>query len=284
MLHDLQISQLRTLLAVVEEGSFAAAAERVGRTQSAITQQMQKLELTVGKPLFKAHGRNRKPTSAGLTLARYSREILSMSRHALTAVNHIADGGLLRVGVPAELADTLLPIAAAEFNKLWPDIRLMLHVDRSPHLQTMFNENRLEVIVSTRRQSNHEGAPVHSLQSAWIASADFDWDRSNPLPIVLTDEPSLFRRIALAALDLDSTPYVEKATSPSLSGVKAAVYAGLGVTVRPKISFPGDVKVLGEKDGLPPLQRVLYYGYVTSSAAHQPARDFLDAVKNADND
>lgn len=280
MIHDLQIAHLRTLLAVVEEGSFAAAAEKIGRTQSAISQQMQKLEYAVGKPLFKADGRNRKLTPAGLTLARYGREILLMSRHAMTAIDHASEGGLLRVGVPHELVDTLLPPAFERFDKEWPDIRVSVHVDRSPRLMAMFHENRLEVCVTTRRQSYLDGIQVYSLQSEWIAQQGFHWNPAAPLPLVLTDEPSLFRRIALAALDLNSIPYIERVTSPTLFGLKPAVGAGLGVTVRPTVAFPGNYKVLGEADGLPPLPRVIYYGYLTQSSMHEPAGDFLNALKN----
>jgi DNA-binding transcriptional LysR family regulator len=275
---DLDIVQLRTLLAVVEEGSFSAAAEKVGRTQSAVTQQLQKLEAVAGQPLFRANGRQRELTPAGWTLARYAREIVSMSRHALSALEEAATGGVLRVGVPRELTDAAMAKVIARFYKARPDIRLVLHVDRSPNLMTMLQESRLEIAVTTRRQPHLDGKHICALQPVWLAAPRYRWKPQMPLPLLLTDEPSLYRRITLQALDISGIAYVERFTSPSLSGLRPAILAGLGVTARPSASFGSKLKVLETAEGFPALPKVSYYAYARDVPAQGYIDNFFDAL------
>lgn len=279
MTSDIQIAHLRTLIAIAEEGGFEGAAIRVGRTQSAVTQQMHKLEETVGKPLFRAKGRRRELTQAGLTMVRYGQEIVSMSRHALAATVQASDGGLVRLGVPHEIADDVLPEALRRFAARWPDIRVVVHAERSPTLMSMLQENRLEAAITTRRSQLYHGSIIRSLQTYWVAAPGFRWDQTMPLPLVLTDEPSLFRRITLSALELGDIPYIERFTSPSLAGLRPAVYGGLGMTARTKPSFSEHVSLFGEADGLPPLPKVNYYGYVHSAKAPGYVHDLMRCIK-----
>lgn len=275
MINDLQIVHLGTLIAIAEEDSFEAAAHRIGRTQSAVTQQMKKLEEAIGTPVFKRNGRKRELTQAGQTLLRYGREIVSMSSHAMAAMSQDTEGGLLRIGVPHEVADQILPPALAGFQEKWPAIRVVVSVERSPVLMSMLQENRLELAVTTRRSSVFTGSIVRSAQSVWIAAEDFIWDPAMPLPLVLTDEPSMFRRLALSALEISGIPYQERLTSPSLAGIRSAIFAGYGVTVRTESSFMSNVRLLDQRDGLPPLPKVNYYGYLGTLDAPQFAKDFL---------
>jgi len=104
---DLEL--LRSFVAVVDAGSFAAGGTRLGRTQSAVTQQIQRLELQAGLPLFQKEGRQKLLTDPGRQLLRYAREMLALNDEA---VHTLADSGLrgsLRIGPPHDVADTLLP-------------------------------------------------------------------------------------------------------------------------------------------------------------------------------
>lgn len=256
---DLQIAYLKTLIAIDEEGGFGAAAKRIGRTQSAVTQQMQALERIAGVPLFVTNGRRRDLTEAGRTLLRHGQEILSLCNHAISASQRSRNSGVLRIGAPQEIAEELLPQVLAAFEKDWPDLRIVVQVDRSPNLMHKLEEDLLDLTLSTRRSSNYDSHLLLQTPVLWIASQDWRHDPSQPVPLVLSDEPSMFRRIALAALDLNGQTYVERLTSPSLAGVRLAVKSGLGITARTRSSFFADTKVLSERHGLPSLPDVSYY-------------------------
>jgi DNA-binding transcriptional LysR family regulator len=270
MKFDLQLAHIRTLIAIADEGSFEAAARHVARTQSAVTQQMQKLEELVGAPLFHTTGRRRELTTAGLTLVNYGRELLSLSQYALAAADQANERGVVRIGAPQEIAERILPDILSRFAHAWPAIRVTIQVGRSPILMKMLHEQRLDITLSTRRSELTEGALVMTLPARWIAATSYRRNPHMPLPLILADEPSMFRRIALASLDLSGTPYIERITSPSLAGVRLSVAAGLGVTVRTESSFFAETRILGEEDGLPPLPNVNYYAYQASREPQPP--------------
>lgn len=79
---NLDLDLLRTFVAVADLNTFAAAAAAVCRTQSAVSQQMQRLEQLVGKELFARHGRNKLLTEHGIQLLGYARKILRFNGNA----------------------------------------------------------------------------------------------------------------------------------------------------------------------------------------------------------
>lgn len=262
---EIQISHLKTLIAIDEEGSFGAAAERVGRTQSAVTQQMQSLEEILETPLFVANGRNRELTNAGLALLRHGREIISMCNYAISTSRRSEQTDVIRVGAPHEVAEEFLPGALKRFAKTSPTTHVIIKIGRSPDLMEMLEEGRLDLAVSTRRSENYDSTLLMKFPTHWIAAKNWKPTQGDPWPLILTDEPSMFRRVALAALDLVGHDYVEKITSPSLVGVRLAISAGLGITARAQSSFGANVKILDDRIGLPPLPDVSYY-------LHRPAK------------
>ncbi|PHQ60730.1 MAG: LysR family transcriptional regulator [Maribacter sp.] len=259
MIKFLQPAHLYTLIAIAEEGSYEAAAQKIGRTQSAVTQQMLRLEEMVGSPLFRTQGRRRVLTQAGTTLVKYGHELLSLSHHAIIAVDKARTSNVIRIGAPQEIAERILPDILASYSKDNPTVRISIHVDRSPILMTMLSENRLDLTLSTRKNDIMKSQLVTSLPALWIAAPEFKYVPRMPVPLVLADDPSLFRQIALSALGLNGIPFVERVTSPTLAGIRLAIAGDLGVTVRTESSFFQKTQILGDEHGLPPLPLVNYY-------------------------
>ncbi|MGD6613480.1 LysR family transcriptional regulator, partial [Xanthomonas citri pv. citri] len=110
----LDLELLRSLVAIVQHESFGAAAVQLDRTQSAITQQMQRLEEQIGHPLFEKRGRQKRLTDHGERLLVYARHLLALNDEAL---RHLQQGhleGTLRIGAPHDVADTMLPSLLSE--------------------------------------------------------------------------------------------------------------------------------------------------------------------------
>ena len=259
MTPDFQLSHLRTLIAIDQEGSFSAAAQRLGRTQSAVTQQMQSLEKIVGTPLFVTKGRRRELTEAGQTLLRHSHEIVSLCKQAMSASGLSQNTGVIKLGAPLEIANDLLPEIIQSFVERWPGVRVVLAVERSGILMKMLEEGALDLTLSTWRSGSTEGTRVRMLSVHWIAAKGWQHRPNEPLPLVVTDAPSMFRRIALSALDLDGWTYFEKFTSRTPAGIRFGIEAGIGITARTKSAFRSDIEILDTKLGLPSLPHVSYY-------------------------
>ncbi|WP_240607907.1 LysR family transcriptional regulator [Pararhodobacter oceanensis] len=255
----LSLSQLRTLIAIDEEGSFGGAALKLQRTQPAISQQMKNLEQVLGTPLFVTKGRRRELTEAGKTLLRHSHEILSLCHQAMSASGSSHNTGVIRLGAPMEIANDVLPRILKAFSLRWPRVRIALAIERSGVLMKMLEEGTLDLTLSTWRSGGSEGRRASLMSVHWIAGKNWQHNPNEPLPLVLTDAPSMFRRIALTALDLNGWTYFEKFTSRTPSGVRFGIEAGLGITARTKSAFRSDVEILDTKLGLPSLPQVSYY-------------------------
>ena len=110
-MRNLDLDLLRTLTAIAQHDTFSEAANRLHKTQSAITQQMQRLESTIGLPLFEKQGRNKVLSSHGRRLVEYARHMLAINDEALRALQDGPLEGDLRLGAPLDVADTILPLS-----------------------------------------------------------------------------------------------------------------------------------------------------------------------------
>jgi DNA-binding transcriptional LysR family regulator len=277
-MHNLDLELLRTFVAAVERESFAAAAESVHRTQSAVTQQMQRLEAQFGKPLFRKLGRTKRLTEEGLKLLEYARRLLALNDEACAALAGTALTGEVRLGAPADVADSILPNLLAGFSKAFPNLRMAIHVGRSPFLMQALKRGEIDLTISTRDDPELRRITLRTSPTVWICAADYRYDRGQPLALIVADEPSLFRRIALEHLERAKLPCRISYVSPTLPGIRAAVRAGLGVTARSIEMLGADFRVLGEADGLPRLPDVSYHLYLGRTSPNPRARRLFESL------
>lgn len=269
---------LDTLVAIADEGSFEGAARQLSRTQSAISQRMRKLEEIVGTKLLVAVGRRRELTRAGETLVNVARQMQALADNALIEVGRISGAEVIRVGAPPEIADTILRDALIKASAEHRNIRVEIHVAKSSDLLEMLRSGLLDVAISARRAPSGHGHLVARLPCRWVASPTYQHDPTKPVPILSTLDPSLFRRIMITSLELAGLPYIERATAPDLAGLRVAVAAGLGVTVRTEEAFGEQVQILGHGHGLPELPNVAYHAYLREALPGRAVRAVLAAL------
>src|SRR5205807_5239966 len=106
---------LRTLLTGIELGSFARAASQLGRSQSAVSMQLKKLEEQAGQPLLRRNGRGLAPTEAGEALLTYARRIITLNDEAATSVGAPAAAASVRVGLPQDMFEDVMPGSIIQF-------------------------------------------------------------------------------------------------------------------------------------------------------------------------
>jgi DNA-binding transcriptional LysR family regulator len=247
---------LRTLVLAVDLGGFARAARRVGRTQSAVSLQMRRLEDHAGQPLFTRAGRSFAITAAGELVLGYARRLLALNDEALAAVRGTRLASPVRLGLLPDLAETWLPPVLARFAREHPTARLEVQVDRGIAMLDALDRGRLDLalVFDTDRP---RGVRLAELPMVWIARRSTQWPLDGVLPLVLLEAPCTFRTAALAALDRAGIRWHVAFTSQSLNGIWAAVGAGLGVTVRTPIGVPRGLEVrepaTGSAPGLPSL-------------------------------
>jgi DNA-binding transcriptional LysR family regulator len=278
MQRHLDLSLLRTLVAIAEKETFALAAQETHKTQSAITQQMQRLEEQIGAPLFEKQGRGKKLTPQAQRLLEYAKRMLALNDEVLRSMQSSSATGILRFGGLQDVADTVLPHLLAHVARAYPMLQIHIHVGRSEELNHMLKRGQLDLTLGTRQDSELREVNVRTSPTVWLCSANFVHEQDQPLPLILGDESSLFRRLAIETLDRNRVRWRLAYYAQSLFAVKAAVRAGLGVAARSIESLGPDMRVLGEKENLPRLPDVTYRLCMRKEALDRRIRDVFDLL------
>jgi DNA-binding transcriptional LysR family regulator len=255
----LDLALLQTLVAVVDSGSLARAAEQVGRTQSATSLQMQRLEQSLGLDLFDRRGRALVLTDAGQAMLGHARQLLEMNREAVTAVRGHEVAGRVRFGMSVDFEHTWLPRAMARFAQSHPKIVVDLRVDRNGALEQAITRRDIDIaLVFGKPLTAPKAQQIGTVPMRWVAAKDFAWAaaRNQPLPLLMLESPCMFRSTAVHALDAAGLPWRVAVTSLSLGGLWATALAGMGVTARSGVVLPSGLADVGEGLGLPPLPKV----------------------------
>jgi DNA-binding transcriptional LysR family regulator len=261
---DLDTAVLRSFRTLAETGSFTRTAERVGRTQPAVTQQIRRLEAALGHRVV-VRGKRVALTAAGETLLGYARQILDLADSASAALAGAGDGGEVRFGSPEDIATFFLPEILARFTRRHPAVRLQTTCALTLDLLKGLGRRSYDVVVIKQEpHAIHPGAvPVWRERLVWVGPAEPGvFTPGPPLRLALSPEPCVYRARAVAALAAAGKDGAGREgaglawsivyTSPSLAGVAAAVRAGLGITVLPRTMIPPGLAPLS-LPGLPPL-------------------------------
>ena len=252
---NLDLDVLRTLVAAQRLGGFNRAAEQVGRSQSAVSQQIHRLEERIGQKLFRKRGRALEPTEAGEMVLSYARRLLELNDEAVAAVRGVAVEGAVRFGLPGDFAETWLPMALGRFKRAHPGVLVEAVVDRNTLLLEQLDAGQLDLVVALGLAARDDADPIATLPLAWIGPAgdELPWRAGEPVPLAVFAVPCFFRHTATQALDAAGRAWTVTFTSPSLPGLWAAVAAGLGITLRTTAGLPDTLRVLGAAEGLPKL-------------------------------
>lgn len=280
---NLDLDLLRTFVAVADLNTFAAAAAAVCRTQSAVSQQMQRLEQLVGKELFARHGRNKLLTEHGIQLLGYARKILRFNDEACMSLMYSNLQGVLTLGASDESADTILPFLLNRISSVYPRLALDVSVKRNAFMIEMLNENKVDLVVTTHRPGQFNCLTLRTSPTHWYCAAEYVLQKGEPIPLVLLDDPSPFRDMVLSALNEANIPWRLAYVASTLPAVRAAVKAGLGVTARPVEMMSPDLRVLGKSDGLPALPDTEYLLCHNTSSNNELAKIVFEAMENYHN-
>lgn len=271
-LPNLDMDAMRMLVAILQSGSLGRAAERVGRSQSAASQQIKKLENQLGQPLFRRQGRTMVLTETGELVHSYARRILELNDEAARSVAGISVEGVVRFGLPGDFAETWLPAALGQFKRAYPAVRVDVEVERNGLLLERLDRGEFDLVLAMGHGSRLDARRVATLPMTWIGPVGTEaiLKPGVPLDLALYNPPCFFRRAGIEALDKVSIPWRLAYATASLQSLWAGVAAGLGITLRTTAGIPPTLMRLDERHGLPPLPVVelcLHSGQNTSNPA-----------------
>lgn len=240
-----EVVTFRSFIAVAETGSFTKAADRVGRTQSAVSQQMAKLEELLGKRLL-TREKSITLTPEGEIFLGYARKIYALHQEMIDRFRQPELEGEVRFGVPENFASVLLSEVLADFARIHPRILLRIECDLTLNLFERFRRKEFDLVLVKMNQPEDfpNGLDVWSEPLRWVGDPNLV-DAANPVPLVLAPKPCVYRASAVKALDQAGRSWRLVLSSPSYAGAVAAVKVGMGVTVMPQTMIPQELQAIG---------------------------------------
>ena len=269
---------LQTFLAIAQTRSFTRTAERLGLRQSTVSQHLRKLEDETGRRLFVRDTHSVTTTADGEAMIEFARGILAANERAERYFAGSQLRGRLRFGASEDFAASLLPEVLREFVRTHPLVEFELTVGLSGELNEKLERGELDLVCGKRLPGDDRGRLVWGDRLAWVSGDLRQLDPLTPVPLVLYSPPSITRKIALAALERCGRPWRIVCTSGSLSGLRAAALAGLGVTVFSEGLIPTGLAEMPSGHGLPDLGSVEFVLLGSGSTIRGPAAELAEAI------
>ena len=270
---------LRAFAFIAEEGSFTRAAERVGRTQSAVSMQVQRLEASLGqKLLLRGKGGSVQLTSHGRFLLDRSRELLALNDEIWRTFRTPQVHGTVRLGTPDDYALRYLPSVLKRFANSHPAVEVEVLCAPSSEVTEKLKAGELDLTLCS---AGYESPRLPSVELwrgplRWITSARHAPHRQDPLPLALAAQDCSWRDATLNALEQAGRRWRVAYSSATLAGTIAPVLAGLAVSVATDAWLPEGLRVMRPDEGLPELPDTGIM-LVKSREARQPVTDVLAA-------
>ena len=251
---QLESDLLRSFVAVAESRNLTQAAAGLGRTQSAISVQIKKLEMRLACKLFERK-------ASGMVLTEEGRTLLEPARAVVGELDRMAGlfftplQGCVRVGIPADYGRALLEGILSQFHRQHPDVEIEVRCENSVAFPDRIDEGALDLAVHAHKAGEVFGTPLRREDSVWVAAQTWVHRPDAPLPLAVFDRACWWRDAALDALRKHQHPFRIVVTSESTAGVVAAISAGLAIGMLSRGVVGEGVRILGERDGLPALPK-----------------------------
>lgn len=254
---NIPMDLLRSFVIVTQVGGFTQAGELLGRSQPAISLQIKRLEELLSQILLIRRGQKIELTQSGQMLFEYARNILALNDEVLGRLDTTTISGKVKLGIPSEFATTLLPKIIARFRQANPNVTLEVNCDLSKNLLTKTARSQHDLILALHDDPKEAGHYlVKTDDLVWVSSHENDFQKDETVPLIVSHEGCIYRKRAINRLDAMARSWQIVYTIPDLTGIKAAIEEGLGITVLAKSTVPDSLRILKSSKKLPALGQV----------------------------
>lgn len=244
---------LRAFVALAEQGTLTLAGQTTHRSPSAVSLQIASLEERLGRALFHRGPRGMSLTPAGRLLLLHAQQLVQVEAEGLAALAALGLAGAVRFGMPQDFVTTQLASTLAAFRQAHAAVRVTAVVERNSTIAAQSARGELDLAVLIGRRAQPQAVATLRTPTRWYAAEGYRWRRAGPLPLVLVEPPCLFREAAVQALDRAGIPHQVAFASASVSGMWAAVQAGVGITARMGFGAPPGVVDVTARIGSAPM-------------------------------
>lgn len=261
MARNLDITTLRSFVAVADYGGVTRAAGFLHLTQSAVSMQLKRLEELLGLALLDRSGRTIALTPSGEQLLGYARRMVALNDEVISRLTDQAYEGEVVLGVPHDVVYPVIPQVLKRFNTLFPRVNVNLVTSNTRDLKAGFAKGTFDLILTTETTAGEGGVTIHQMPLRWVGALDGSAWRQRPLRLGFCRN-CIFKAVSTAALDDDGVEWDMALDSESDRTVEATISADLGVGVLLEGTIPDHQEAIDHGGTLPelPIQHINLYG------------------------
>ncbi|PTW51363.1 MULTISPECIES: LysR family transcriptional regulator [Rhodovulum] len=253
MARNLDMTALRSFVAVSDAGGVTRAAGFLNLTQSAVSMQIKRLEEALDLQLLDRTERKVKLTASGEQLLGYARRILSLNDEVYARMTAQEYEGEVVVGVPHDIVYPAIPFVLNRFARDFPRVKVQLISSYTMRLREMFRRGDVDIILTTEDRCGPTGETLTELPLVWVGAIGGTAWRQRPLRLAY-EHTCIFRQGVQAALDRAGIPWVMTVESDSSRTVEASVSADLAVHTSVDGALPPYVERIQHGGALPDLK------------------------------
>lgn len=228
MARNLDLTALRSLVAVADAGGVTKAAGHLHLTQSAVSMQLKRLEESLDVQLLDRANRSVTPTAEGEQLLSYARRMLTLNDEIYTKLTAQEYEGEITLGVPHDIIYPYVPPILRQFAADFPRMRIKLVSAPTKSLLDMFGRGACDAIVTTEEKPGPGGEALVTLPLVWVGAEGGSAWKTTPLPVAFCRN-CIFRSDVLRRLDQSATAWEMVVDSDLDNAVEAVVSADLAV-------------------------------------------------------
>ncbi|TVT48434.1 MAG: LysR family transcriptional regulator [Denitromonas halophila] len=253
MARDIDISLIRTFLAVAESGGMTSAAHTLNLTQGAISQKIKRLEELFDTPLFERKNKTIRLTPEGERLLVRAYRLISLNDETWQFMTQPAFTGEIRLGVPLDIIRPLLPPILRRFSREHPRIQLTLVGDMTGKLLNALKNGDVDLTLTTESRAGGGDALLLSDQLVWMGAQNGEACQKTPLPVSLGSDSCAFRGPTLDALNKAQVDWVAICAQGNLDSILASIEADMAVAPYLQSLVPPNLSAIPPDAGLPAL-------------------------------
>ena len=251
MTAPLESDLLRSFLAVADTGSVTVAAGRVGRTHSAVSLQIKRLEDSLGQPLFARLPRGVELTPRGAQLVPYARRVVALLDEASVALREKPLTGPVRVGIPDEYTSTVLPRALAAFDERHEGVQVTIRCDHSDGQMQALARDEIDLAVIYDWSYVEDGEILCIDPTVWVTSVAHQQHLRRPVPVGVYFRSDWCRDFAEDSLNRQGIVWRPAWACDMAGGLRAAVTSGVAIAPLSRSTIPPGCRELAAEDGFP---------------------------------
>lgn len=277
MVRNLDISALRSFVMVADLGGITRAANSLHRTQSAVSMQLKRLEVTFDRALLEKSGRTVRLTPEGEVLASHARRLLALNDDTWRRMTEVEFDGEIALGAPHDIISPAIPEFLKRFRQAFPRVRVNLVTSYTAKLIADLAAGDLDVILTTETDLQQGGEVLSERDLIWVGAEGGQAWKQDPLPLAF-ERVCAFRKSAIDALDAIDRGWRMAVDTQSDGTVYATIAADLGVRAVLEGSIPSGLAPLPPEADLPDLPRFkinLYKGPLENDMVAESVTQFL---------